>query len=853
MATNEPFFWGSGGEILTDEEIRQRRKVADALAAKGTDFSPVGHWTQGLARVANALAGAVERGRLDRAEKESREYDQSIAADMIAAFGAGGGSSAAAPSFAGDGSSRTMTLPDDASDGGETFAQIGPRLQADLVKDFQLPSEAAAGVVGSLAHESGGFGNLQEDKPVVPGSRGGFGYAQWTGPRRTAFEQWASANNLDPRSYEANYGFLKHELQNTPEGNVLASLSGLKDANAAAQVFTTKFLRPGIPAMDSRLKWTQRALGFANSADVPAPGASPASLPGEPNAQGFVIPGQPAVAETEEDVQRLEQNMPVAQAATNPGDVLSPVPMAQPQRFQAPAATVREAVERATQTAAAPEAANLPATAPVPPVRAADLPAPNAQPAMAQVTAPVPVPQAGPSQEAINRVISDPNLSPSMVMALNGPNREAALANLLQSNPETAEAARDPIATVARALTGATANDNRADLPAAGASPASYPDAAVQPTISENGASPGVSRVSDALTARGINPAIVRGMTDPRASESTRRIASILFQQQMSGQKVTHVDLGNSIGVMDARGNIISRISKEAAPSKPELREVNGRLYEYSNGQVRDVTPADAPPAFRTLTDPAERARFGIPENDNRPYQLGSDGRLHAPPAGTTVQVGGAEKEEEKERGKGLAQRFNKMAEDGPEAAKDLAAAQRLDTLLNTIDPGLKTAALEAIRLRTGLPLDPNASNVQAAGALIDYLVPRMRVAGSGSSSDRDMRSFKGSLASLMGTPEGNAIVMQTIGGMAQMRVEMARIAEEYQVGDIDAREANRRIRELPDPFGQYRAWQAAQDKGGKNASTTGQPTPRTQAEFDALPSGALYTDPDDGKTYRKP
>lgn len=29
-------------------------------------------------------------------------------------------------------------------------------------------------------------------------------------------------------------------------------------------------------------------------------------------------------------------------------------------------------------------------------------------------------------------------------------------------------------------------------------------------------------------------------------------------------------------------------------------------------------------------------------------------------------------------------------------------------------------------------------------------------------------------------------------------------------------------------------------------------PTPQTQAEFDALPSGALFVDPDDGKTYRK-
>lgn len=32
-----------------------------------------------------------------------------------------------------------------------------------------------------------------------------------------------------------------------------------------------------------------------------------------------------------------------------------------------------------------------------------------------------------------------------------------------------------------------------------------------------------------------------------------------------------------------------------------------------------------------------------------------------------------------------------------------------------------------------------------------------------------------------------------------------------------------------------------------------GRPTPRTQKEFDALPKGAIYIDPDDGKPYRKP
>ncbi len=39
---------------------------------------------------------------------------------------------------------------------------------------------------------------------------------------------------------------------------------------------------------------------------------------------------------------------------------------------------------------------------------------------------------------------------------------------------------------------------------------------------------------------------------------------------------------------------------------------------------------------------------------------------------------------------------------------------------------------------------------------------------------------------------------------------------------------------------------------GQQGANAGGLPTPKTQAEFDDLPIGALYVDPDDGKTYRK-
>ena len=138
---------------------------------------------------------------------------------------------------------------------------IAARLYADLQQDFGLEPHQAAAVVGNLAHESGGFRQMQEVNPLIPGSRGGYGYAQWTGPRRIAFEDWSNRQGIDPNSYEANYGFLKHELTATPESRVLEQLKQAPDPATATQVFMQGYLRPGIPGLDSRLKWTSRVLG----------------------------------------------------------------------------------------------------------------------------------------------------------------------------------------------------------------------------------------------------------------------------------------------------------------------------------------------------------------------------------------------------------------------------------------------------------------------------------------------------------------------------------------------------------------------------------------------------------------
>ncbi len=98
---------------------------------------------------------------------------------------------------------------------GDVFAAECRRLGPRLMRDLGLTDVQAAGLLGNLGHESGGFRQLQEIAPRSPGSRGGWGLAQWTGPRRVAMEAWCRARGLDPASPEAGYGYLCAELRTT--------------------------------------------------------------------------------------------------------------------------------------------------------------------------------------------------------------------------------------------------------------------------------------------------------------------------------------------------------------------------------------------------------------------------------------------------------------------------------------------------------------------------------------------------------------------------------------------------------------------------------------------------------------
>jgi hypothetical protein len=88
------FFTGDNAPDSYEARERKRR-LAEALIQQGADYSPVQSWTQGAARLANALAGTIQQNRIGSQEKAANaDYNKTLASIL----GGGGSPSPAMPS-----------------------------------------------------------------------------------------------------------------------------------------------------------------------------------------------------------------------------------------------------------------------------------------------------------------------------------------------------------------------------------------------------------------------------------------------------------------------------------------------------------------------------------------------------------------------------------------------------------------------------------------------------------------------------------------------------------------------------------------------------------------------------------
>ena len=160
-----------------------------------------------------------------------------------------------------------------------------------LVKRGMAPHVAEA-FAWNARDESRMDPGINEIAPLVPGSRGGFGLMQWTGPRRRALEAFAAERGVDVADPQMQMDFLMTELQG-PEASAARAIFAAPDAQTAAAAIVNKFLRP---AEVNRAKREAAYLGGkVNYSPAPPPSTALAGAAGQPMGQqaNALTPQQP--------------------------------------------------------------------------------------------------------------------------------------------------------------------------------------------------------------------------------------------------------------------------------------------------------------------------------------------------------------------------------------------------------------------------------------------------------------------------------------------------------------------------------------------------------------------------------
>ena len=137
------------------------------------------------------------------------------------------------------------------------FAVTAPSVMSRLMTDFGFTEFQAASIVGNLGHRFGGAKLMRETRPSS--GTNGDGWAHWREPRLSHFEAFCRNKNLHPKSDEANYAFLKQELE-TSEHQTVPALKATTTLNEAVCVFDALYVRAGGIELDSRRHCAERAL-----------------------------------------------------------------------------------------------------------------------------------------------------------------------------------------------------------------------------------------------------------------------------------------------------------------------------------------------------------------------------------------------------------------------------------------------------------------------------------------------------------------------------------------------------------------------------------------------------------------
>jgi hypothetical protein len=292
-------------------------------------------------------------------------------------------------------------------------------------------------------------------------------------------------------------------------------------------------------------------------------------------------------------------------------------------------------------------------------------------------------------------------------------------------------------------------------------------------------------------------------------------------------EAVEGVSVGGNL-VNPITGEIIYQGAEEQ--EQGEVRQIGDRLVRVNpDGTVAELYAA--PQATVTQATGLELGLTG--EDAGKLFNVDPSGKITAIGGGaTTVNVDatakGASKFEEAFAA-GDANTINTVYASGLQAARNIGRINQLDQLLRAAPTGA-VGAIKSIAGEFGIKTD-GLSEIQAAQALINSLVPEQRQPGSGSMSDSDLDLFKQSLPRIINQPGGNQLIIETMRAIAQYDAEGASIVQKLRAGEIDRTRAFEELQFRPNPLANFRVPAGSSASAAAPAQTA---TPPMPADFAA-------------------
>lgn len=348
------------------------------------------------------------------------------------------------------------------------------------------------------------------------------------------------------------------------------------------------------------------------------------------------------------------------------------------------------------------------------------------------------------------------------------------------------------------------------------------------------------SGAASGLIAQGVSP-VQRGGVDPSVIRQLLKdpqlnsIGLELWRANVQGQKASEpwqfVNLPDgTLARANQQTGAVERLGNFAKPNEDAI-VVGDNLVRRSTGEVVYQGQPKTPASYQ---------EFKLAQQDGFKGSYADWEKVKTP--GTSVTVNNQDQGEfAKKAAARNVERFGNLADAGTNAASIAQSMPVLRELLTQAPQGPVSG-----RLAEAFPGFSTAGD--AFISQINQIAPTLRVPGSGAMSDKDLDVLMSALPRLRSDPAANQLILNVFEKKAQLNADRGAIASQALRGEITPEEADRRIAEIDKtPLLDERSRSMLQNgQGGGTAR------PQTKADFDALKSGDLYIDPDDGQTYRK-